>query len=127
MRVEDLPPVFREVAEAIGLPAAPALVERWPGVTIWIPKRNEENHPLAEQLGMEAAQRLSALYDGDYLRVPRCTRAARKARDAEIRQCHKEGKTARELALRFRLTERQVWNILASRRTEAERRQIGLL
>lgn len=126
MELRDLPPVFRDVAEAIGLPAALALVERWGGVPVWVPKQVTSEHPLVELLGLEAAGKLSELYGGDYLRVPRCARAVRLARDAEIQRRYRNGQTAKKLALQYHLTERQIWNIVSLERKQFERRQFGL-
>lgn len=78
--IERLPGDLREVAEIIGLDKTLALVER---------------------------------FGGAYIRVPRCEGLLREIRDNSIRALYDAGGcTVRSLAVRFRLTDRRISDIL---------------
>jgi len=111
--IHDLPESLTDVADAIGLPATLALVEHAGGVRIYVPERLSDDHRLVEWLGRDAAAMLSDAYAGEELVVPRCAEALRRVRNRQIRRERSEGARPAELALRYRLTERQVFTILA--------------
>lgn len=106
-----LPALIEELREVIGLPAALALVEKWGGVTLFVPKNPPEGHPLAQAIGIRAARKLSAHAGLEYLRIPRCAARLRAARDAELLSDHAAGLSAAKCARKYHLTERQVWRI----------------
>ncbi|GAB4389023.1 MAG: hypothetical protein Kow0025_11850 [Thermodesulfovibrionales bacterium] len=64
---------------------------------------------IAEVAGLEAAVRIARAFRGTCIYVPDITR---RQRDEEIRSLYDRGKRVREIALRYRLTERTVRNIL---------------
>lgn len=116
--LDDLPASARDLAGLIGLPATLRLVEKWGGVMrLYVPRDIAADHELARVLGLDAARALSARYDGDYLpSVPRCADALRQARNRALLRRRAEGASPAILALEFGITERQIWNILASAR-----------
>lgn len=124
--VEELPQSLVDVAEVIGLPATLALVEAAGGVRIYVPERLSDDHRLIEWLGREAAALLSASFAMEELVVPRCAEALRRVRNRQIRHERDQGARPAELALRYRLTERQVYTIL-SRDDAPASDQISLL
>ncbi len=110
--VDDLPESMAEVVEVIGLPAALRLAEGLPGVRVYVPERASEDHRLVEILGREAADRLCSHYATENLYIPRCIHAIRAVRNLAIyRQRHIGAAT---LAMRYGLTDRQVYNIIAA-------------
>lgn len=112
--IEELPASLAEVAEAIGLAATLSLVEHAGGVRIYVPERLTDDHRLVEWIGREAAARLSESFSMEELIVPRCAEALRRVRNRHMRRERQElGARPAELALRYRLTERQVYTILA--------------
>lgn len=121
-----LPQSLREIVEAAGLPAGVALVEAAGGTRVYVPERITAEHRLAQWLGSAAAERLVARFGGETLEVPRCLAAIRAARDQRIRRERSEGAAIAELALQYRLTERQIYNILAAD-AATEERQWSLL
>lgn len=112
IRLDDLPDTLRDVAERIGLPATLALVERWGGIRVFVPRADNlgDAHPLAQALGMEAARRLAEYCDGSEIAVPRAANALRRLRDEAIRAGRGEIPAAR-LAREHGLTERQIYAI----------------
>lgn len=117
-RAEDLgtdllPPRLAELAEMCGVDVAHALVERFPGMRLYVPEEVGEDHPLAAALGIEAARRLAREYGREHIEIPRAAGAAREARNRAIR-AESRNATQGELARRYGLTERQIRTILRS-------------
>lgn len=124
--IEQLPESLVDVADVIGLSATLALVEKAGGVRIYVPERLGDDHRLIEWLGRDAAVKLSEAYAMEELVVPRCAEQLRNVRNRCIRQERSLGASTAELALRYRLTERQVFTIL-SREDESASDQYSLL
>lgn len=124
MNLEHLPERARAIAELIGLPATLKLVERYGGVRIYVPQTMPPSHALVGLLGVDAAERLSRAFGGDeHFDVPRCTLAARRARDATLVADFLAGMSHRNLALNYQLTERAVRKIIARAGITADDRQ----
>lgn len=110
----DLPQSLAEVVDAAGLAAALALVEHAGGTRVYVPVQLDDEHAIVRWLGKADAARLIATFGGDVLAVPRCLNAMRAVRDRQIRAQRKDGARVSELALQYRLTDRQVYTILAA-------------
>ncbi len=119
----DLPQSLTEVVDAVGLAAALALVERAGGTRVYVPVQFDAGHFLAAWLGETDAARLVENFGGELLIVPRCLAAMRNVRDRQIRAKRKEGTRVSDLALQYRLTDRQVYTILAAIETIDTRQQ----
>jgi len=111
--IQELPHSLVRVAEVIGLAGVLALVENAGGVRIYVPESLTDDHRLVEWLGRDAAARLSESFAMEELVVPRCAEMLRKIRDRQIRHERDHGARPAELALRYRLTERQIYTILS--------------
>lgn len=110
----DLPQSLLEVVEMVGLAAALALVEHAGGTRVYVPVAIDDDHIIMQWLGAQDAARLVAHFPGETLIVPRCLGAMRAARDRRIRAARRDGSRVSDLALQYRLTERQVYTILAT-------------
>ncbi|WP_328184657.1 Mor transcription activator family protein [Marinobacter sp. OP 3.4] len=109
-----LPTSLKELIDVIGLEATQALVSVYGGTRLTVPAKMRDDHPLAELLGVEAARTLSQHYALERVDVPTGSAATKAARNRKMREEHQvEGISVRRLALRYRLTERRVWEILA--------------
>lgn len=119
---EELPKTLLEVIEVIGVSAALRLVEGWGGLRLYVPQPESItfDHELAKRLGYEEAVALCEIFAREKLDVPRCKAAARAARDRRMLREHDAGDSARLLAARHGLTERQVWRILAAAGANAD-------
>ena len=116
-----------EVVEVIGEAAALKLVERYGGTTPRLPAiRNiTPDHHLAQCIGIEALTELVKITGGGrWLYVARCARGLREARNQEIVRLYSSGTPVDEIARRFNLSDRQVWNILGS--TVVDDKQVSL-
>lgn len=113
---ELLPPLLQQFVRLIGLPATLRFVEQYGGVRVYIPAEATAEHPFAELIGLDNLRALCAEFsqDGHGLRypMPKATAALTAVRNARIREEYKH-RTARELALIYRLTERSVERIVA--------------
>lgn len=126
MQHEDsMPAMAREIAGLIGMPDTLRLVEALGGTTFPVPKRGnklgELRFSMLEQaVGVKAAEILCQQYGGTNLYIPRCAEALRIARDAEIIEYFDmaiaKGRTGTgvvvELALKYKISDRRVWDIL---------------
>ncbi len=105
--IDDLQGQARQIADLVGLAAATVLAARYGGVRLYVPERIESDHCLVKLIGEDAAQRLARHYGGDRIEVPRCVDAFRRARNrALVRDA--ASMSQRELALKYRMTERAV-------------------
>lgn len=120
---EQLPETLSEVVAAIGMERTLALVERLGGVRVYVPEKMVPDHQLVRVVGHHAAYQLAERFGGEPLVLPRCAEALRGVRNSRIRSEREGGATPAQLALRFALTERQVYAILAAAEPASERQQ----
>jgi hypothetical protein len=121
-----LPPKIRELDELIGITAALQLVDHYGGTHVYVPAAPPADHPLVKLIGLEAAQLLARRWPSEYVKLPRCAALMRAERDERIRTRHAAGESGPALARAFRMTERNVWYILASS-SSSDSRQLQLL
>ncbi len=119
-----LPDVVHTIVKLVGLPAAMRLVDQLGGTTFPIAMRRSRlgeirYEALAEIVGSEAADLLTAHFGGEVLYIPRCAKALRELMYRSIRaefDSLTRDQTAihavTQLALRYRLADRHVWRIL---------------
>ncbi|MDC7787988.1 winged helix-turn-helix transcriptional regulator [Rhodoplanes sp. TEM] len=100
----DPPPEVMRLAEVIGVPAALALIEAFPGLRVYVPKAPTER--IVSAIGTAAAAQLARAYGGEYLKVP----SAKPWRVAIYRG---RGLSYAEIARRTGLSEDGVWRILS--------------
>lgn len=74
-----------------------------------------KDHDLIDAIGLDAAQAIAREFAEDGLDVPRCAGYWRELRNAGIRDDRENGVTHDELARKYRLTRRQIFNILADK------------
>ncbi|WP_422847591.1 Mor transcription activator family protein [Acidovorax sp. M14] len=129
--IEFLPPLLQDFERLIGLEPTMALVRHSGGLRIYIPtpERVTADHIFAHVIGLENLLKLAEVYGGEsHFQLPKAERALIQVRNARIAQAYTTHKTARELAVEYHLTERQVERILAAAGAEApeDRRQAVL-
>ncbi len=112
--IDDLPATLREMAALIGLVATLTLVRHFGGTRLYVPKAAAPEHIIARLIGFEAMVRLCTHYGAQFqgLDIPRALDATIAVRNREIRRQAALGKSHRELAREFHLTERWVREIL---------------
>lgn len=111
-----LPASARTLVEQLDARLALKLIQTWPGLKFRVPLGVREDAPmrdrLIEALGDADAERLIEIYGGETLYVPICVQAVRDLRDLRIIDDYSHGTTVAALALRERLSARQIENIL---------------
>jgi len=105
--ITDLPEQAREIADVVGLGATASLVASYGGVRLYVPETIVPDHALVHLIGLDAAQRLAQRFGGDRLEIPRCAEALRRVRNRALVEDAKR-MSQREIALKYRLTERAV-------------------
>lgn len=101
----------QELIELIGEDGLLALEERWGGTYLTIHVAANTQPELVNTLGVEPAERLSAMYGGFSIYIP--TKLKRIKRNLQIQRDGKNtGVTLEELAAKYRLTTRRIKDIL---------------
>jgi Mor family transcriptional regulator len=121
-----LPENLKDIIQVIGLQSALKLVEELGGIRMYIPEKLSTKHVLIQAVGKTDAEKISRHYAGDYLYFPRCMDALRSMRNASIINDRNQGTPTATLALKYKLTERQVQNILAAAQQQKDERQQDL-
>lgn len=125
--IDDLPGVLRDMVEIIGLPATLTIVKHYGGVRLYVPGNMVPHHILARLIGFEAACKLSSEFGGmDHFDIPRAVSAVRAVRNAELAEKFRKGKTLRQLAIEYAMTERGITKALATQGTSQDDRQSPL-
>ena len=127
VRLEDLPQQLRQIAALVGLQATLILVHNYGGVRLYVPVNMTPDHIIARLIGFDLALKLAAEFGGmDHFDIPRAAGALRLVRNREIAEKFIKGKTLRQLALEYLMTERAIQKILAYCGTTQEDRQAAL-
>ncbi|MFZ6748538.1 Mor transcription activator family protein [Undibacterium sp. Ren11W] len=125
--IDDLPQQLRQVADLIGLQATLVLVRHYGGVRLYVPMLMTPEHILSRLIGFETALKLASEFGGiDHFDIPRATGALRLVRNRQIADKYVKGKSLRNLALEYAMTERAIVKILAGVGTTQEDRQANL-
>ncbi|WP_347258035.1 Mor transcription activator family protein [Methylocaldum sp.] len=110
--VEQLPRVLQEIAFLVGPENAVKIARAYGGVRLYVPKRMKPDHPLAELVGFENACALSTGFGGlPHFDIPQFDKLIREARNRAVLKDRAQGMSVRELALKYRLTERAISKI----------------
>jgi hypothetical protein len=115
---QDGPMTEIELSEIVGAPAARALVDRFGGTDLNVPKNTETPMALAiaETIGADAAQKLIHWAKGCRFYLQRNAERERQIRAADLREMLDQGMTVAQVSQKFsyraRLTERQIYQIL---------------
>ncbi|RQZ25116.1 DNA transposition protein [Burkholderia sp. Bp9017] len=129
-----LPDVVKTIVKLIGFSAAMRLVNQLGGTTFPVSMRRSRlgeirYEALAEIVGDDAANRLTAHFGGDVLYIPRCATALRETMYRNIRaefDTLTREQTAihavTQLALRYKMADRHIWRIL--KRADAGARSV---
>jgi len=104
-----------EIRALIGTGGLEELIRAYGGRRIYVPVSVNERHPLALRLGWRGAVALSQAFGGDFLEIPSARRLSLNERNRRIRAEHSAGMSQQALADSYRLTVRQIRNILMER------------
>lgn len=119
-----LPTLVQEIVRKIGVTAALKLVDKLGGSTFPVPMRKNAAgearfQVLVESVGEAAATQLVEMLGGQEAYIPLCSTALRELRDRQIRadfdditREHSALHAVATLAVRYRMSDRQVWRIL---------------
>lgn len=118
--IADLPRSAIDLVDLIGLAATVRLVESMPGILFPVPRGEDNNaagadrfQQLSDIVGLEAARILIKHYGGKGgMYIPSCKTALRRARNRSIVALYNAGVSVFDLALAWRLSDRQIKSIL---------------
>ncbi|MAO56704.1 MAG: hypothetical protein CMM61_13550 [Rhodospirillaceae bacterium] len=109
---KELTESIRDVAETLGIDIAAALVSKFGGLRLYVPRRAEDHRDVVKLLGMESAKRLVKYYGGIELDIPMHLYNEEKARRQLVITLRGKSFTISQIARRAKCTERRVWQIL---------------
>ncbi len=106
---------LEELVDAIGMPAALKLIERFGGtrIALPLPANVHADNPVAQVIGVEPVRKLAALWGQERPYLPRAVAYLRRQRDRQLRS-DAQRLPIPQVALRYQLTERAVYLILAN-------------
>lgn len=114
-----MPDLMTELKHAIGSDATEALLARYGGVHLRIPKKTRPGHPISHVISEEAFARLVAVFGDELLSLPNRKRQRLEARNATIAFQRTNGVSIEQLARDYSLTTRQIFSILSRHRSLA--------
>ena len=120
---KELTKSIRDVADTLGVDVAEALVKKFPGNRVYVPRRLKKHHEVVKRLGRETAERLASVYAGIEIDVPMHLYNEEKARRLLVITLRGKRYTISQIAREAKCTERRVSQILA----EEEKKKIGTL
>lgn len=107
--VQILPFVLQELVDVIGVGAALTIVKHYGGVRLYVPQTMKPEHILSRLIGFESALKLAAEYGAQtHFDIPRAVAAMHAVKAAEIAGKKRKGKTRRQLAYEYSMTERGI-------------------
>ncbi|MFM8332612.1 MAG: Mor transcription activator family protein [Candidatus Methylumidiphilus sp.] len=129
-----LPQQIRDIADVCGRDVAAALLEHFNGRRIRVAdlSRLDDSNPVAQAIGLEAAERLSKQYGGEFLYIPRAFHALLKLRNDAICQRRLDNPLigtvdfVNRVAAEEGLSDRQVYKIIGSVKMPCDPRQPSL-
>jgi hypothetical protein len=109
-----LPPKLQEFVRLIGLSSTMALVQVYGGLRIFIPSPAyvSADHPIAKIIGVDKLMALSNTYgQEDHFPLPMAMHALKALRNQAIAHDYRYGKSARELAIEYGMSEKTIQRI----------------
>jgi Mor family transcriptional regulator len=109
-----LPVKIQEIAERCGRDVAAALLRKFDGRRVRVPDPENitEEYAIAA-IGLDLAKRLAMEYAYEWIHVPRAYKALLQLRNQAIIDARARGVSIAALADQWRMTERQIYKILA--------------
>lgn len=119
-----LPDTVQNISQIIGLPAALALVNKFGGTEIRMPRAGDGNpeglyQQLVETIGDAATRELAKSYAGDEIYIPTCFKTRKVLRDIEMVRVYEAlirdiscRQAIKNLASEYHLSSRQVEKIV---------------
>lgn len=103
---------LEELVEVIGVDGALLLCGQYGGARLHVPAEMEPGHHLAQLVGLEAAEKMSARAGGCTIEIPKADAWNKARRDEQLRLDRSRGLSQAALARKYKLTQRWVRAIL---------------
>jgi len=107
-----LPDSVHDLISIIDVPLTLVLIEARAGREITIPTNPKLSPWLIELIGLDAVTKLSDVYSGEKIDIPRCVVAMRAVRDKTIYADKMSGETYGQLATKYGFTERGIRKVI---------------
>lgn len=103
--------MMEDLGAELGYTAASTLAAWFAGMSLYIPAKFDEKHPIAKVIGNSAYKKLVEEYGGEILCLPDGRQEIIDRRDREIALALARGDTTEDVAKRTGLTQRRVQQI----------------
>lgn len=113
----QLPKVLAEIKDYCGEECMWAVWQAYGGVYVCVPASLKDDAVLIDAIGFENAKALVECFARETLSIPKfdyVEKARRLERNRQIVELKAQGKTQAQLAREFKLTDRQIRNVLAA-------------
>ncbi len=107
-----LPRLVIDIVDVIGIEATNKLIYERRGVTVSVPKNPKTSSILSSIIGLEKTILMSKVFGGATIAIPSCKTARITALHSEIRARFDSGDSIVNLAQRFVLSDRSIYNLL---------------
>jgi hypothetical protein len=118
-----------EILDAIGEPAATLLTDRFGGGTFYIPEKCDETgvfNEIVMVIGQAAADIMVKVAGGELVCIPKLFAAKLQRRNEAIFNERRSGAGLRELALKYRISQRQIHSVIKKHKRLTEQGYILL-
>lgn len=109
---KDWPSLIIDMAQVIGEQAALAMLSRFAGRHLHIPKHNSSTGDIEAIIGIDKAKLLYHRYSGCCLSIPNCRGIFLKMRNQEIINDWSLGMAQGDMATKYQLSERRINQII---------------
>lgn len=119
-----LSPTMNRLADVIGLPMAQKLCDTFGGAELYIPHDIKAGHPIAQCIGLDAAQKLARVMGRERPDIPKADEISRHERNRAIVAAVKSGASKKNVGRKHGLTTRWIRRICNG--AGGDDRQMGL-
>lgn len=113
-----LPESLQDLADVIGLENTIKLIDRFPGISLYIPHKTTDSHVLVTVIGEASAEALCDAFGGNEVRLPKLDSAKRQFKYHTLRKMKSAGCSNRIVAQVLQYSERHVERLASQFRNE---------
>ena len=110
-----------ELETAMGEAALIKLLKHWGGRRLYVPKGMHDNHMIACVIGLDAANALVEMAQGEYITLPTLAKFDRKEKRARIIGLRKKGKSYDLIAWECNCSSSYAFQVCRNHREEIDR------
>lgn len=107
-----LPESLALLSDLVGIRNTLKLTENFPGVSLYIPRKAKEHHPIAKVMGQDVFKKLIESYSGEAIKIAKPDSIYRKLKHLEVKKLKAQGLPNREIAVQLNYSQRHIERVL---------------